>query len=265
MADFIEAPLKKRPEKIVFILSTARTGTKTLAEGLRSDDILSLHQPAFSRLLTIASNFYLHGWLPRRALAWLVSRLREPQILQADCRYYVQAYSLDHLPAKIISQKYPNVYIIHIVRDPRTFVPSYLNWMHTRFKSFVANKLVPGWHPSGLFTGQVAWRRWRRMDEFQKVCWHWAYKNALLERLFEGDERYLRIRFEDLFGAGPDALRSALSFVGLPYRDEFTAMLGQSKNVSRKTYFPRWEAWEPERQQQLLDICGEGMRRYGYL
>jgi hypothetical protein len=255
----------KMLEKIVFILSTARTGTRTLAEGLRSDDILSFHQPAFSRLLTIASNFYLHGWLPERALEWLVVRLREPQILGADCRYYVQAYSLDHLPAKIISQRYPNVYIVHIVRDPRTFVPSYLNWMHTRFKSFVANKFVPGWHPSGFFTGQVAWRRWRRMDEFQRVCWHWTYKNALLERLFEGDERYLQVRFEDLFGAGPDALRSVLSFAGLPYRDEFTAMLGQSKNVSHKTYFPRWEAWKPEKQQQLLEICGEGMRRYGYL
>jgi hypothetical protein len=104
------------------------------------------------------------------------------------------------------------------------------------------------------------------MDEFQRICWHWTYKNALLERLFEGDERDRRIRFEDLFlGGEPGVLRSTLSFVGIPYRDEFTAILRQSKNISRKTYFPRWEEWEPERQQQLLDICGEGMKRYGYI
>jgi hypothetical protein len=252
------------PEKIVFILSTARTGTKTLAEGLRSDDILSLHQPAFSRLLTIASNFYLQGWLPERRLKWLVSRFREPQILGANCRYYVQAYSLDHLPAKIISQRYSNVYIVHIVRDPRTFVPSYLNWMHTRFKSFVANKLVPGWHPSGFFTGQVSWHKWRRMDEFQKVCWHWTYKNALLERLFEGDERYTRVRFEDLFGGEPEVLRSTLDFIGIPYRQEFAALLQQHKNVSHKSYFPTWHECETQKKQQLLEICGEGMQRYGY-
>jgi hypothetical protein len=252
------------PEKIVLILSTARTGTKTLAEGLRSDDILSVHQPAFSRLLTTASNFYLHGWLPERALGWLVSQLREPQILQAECRYYVQAYSLDHLPAKIISQKYPNVYIIHIVRDPRTFVPSYLNWMHTRFKSFVANKFVPGWHPSGLFIGQVPWRTWLQMDEFEKVCWHWSYKNAFLERLFDGYEQYVRVRFEDLFGSDPRVLRSTLDFVGIPYREGFAALVQQQKNVSRKSYFPAWQEWEAERKQQLLEICGEGMRRYGY-
>lgn len=254
------------PEKIVFILSTARTGTKSLAEGLVGDDILSFHQPPFSRLLTVASNYYLHGWLPKRGLEWLVSSLREPQIVQAECRYYIQAYSLDHLPAKIISQKYPNVYIIHIIRDPRTFVPSYLNWMHTRLKSFVANKLVLGWHPSGFFTREISWRTWRGMDEFQRVCWHWAYKNAFLEQLFEGDERYLRIRFEDLFcDEGPDVLRSMLSFVGIPYRDEFADIFRQRKNRSYKIYFPRWEEWASERQQQLLDVCGDLMSRYEYL
>jgi hypothetical protein len=254
------------PEKVVFILSTSRTGTKTLAEGLAGGDILSPHQPPFSRLLTITSNYYLHGWISKRALEWLVARLREPQILRADCRYYVQVYSLDYLPAKIIRQKYPNVHIIHIVRDPRTFVRSYLNWMHTRFKSFVANKFLLGWHPSGFFTGEIPWRTWRRMDEFQRVCWHWTYKNTLLEHLFEDDQRYARIRFEDLFLAhDPEVLKAALSFVGIPYRDEFTAMLKKSENVSQRTYYPRWERWKPQRQRQLWDICGEKMKQYGYL
>jgi len=253
------------PEKIVFILSTSRTGTKTLAEGLVGDGILSPHQPPYSRLLTIAANYYLHGWLPMSALEWLVKRFREPQILRVNCRYYIQVYSLDHLPAKIISQKQPNVYIIHIVRDPRTFVPSYLNWMHTRFKSFAANKLVLGWHPSGYFTGEMSWRKWRRMDEFQRVCWHWTYKNTLLEHLFKDNMRYQRIHFEDLFfGDGPEILQQTLAFMDIPYQDRFTAIFQQEKNRSKKTYFPKWDAWEADKKQQLWDICGEKMQRYGY-
>lgn len=254
------------PEKVVFVLSTSRTGTKTLAEGLAGDEIRSPHQPPYSRLLTIASNYYWHGWLPRSALEWLVARLREPQILNADCRYYVQTFSLDYLPAKIISEKYPNVYIIHIVRDPRTFVRSYLNWTHSRFKSWVANKMVLGWHPSGYFTSELPWRGWRQMDEFQRVCWHWTYKNTLLERLFADDERYIRIRFEDLFLAQDSGtLREILAFVGIPYQERFAAMLQKSKNVSYKTYFPSWKTWGAEQKRQLLDICGEKMREYGYL
>ena len=71
------------PEKIVFFLSTSRTGTKSLAEGLMRNDVNSPHQPPFSRLLTIASNYYLHGWLTKHMLEWLVGRLREPQIFRS--------------------------------------------------------------------------------------------------------------------------------------------------------------------------------------
>ena len=254
------------PEKTVFILSTGRTGTKTLAEGLAGDDILSPHQPPFSRLLTIASNYYLHGWLSKTFLERLVSRFREPQILQANCRYYIQVFSLDYIPAKLISQKYPNVYIIHIVRDPRTFVPSYLNWMHTRFKSFVANKLIPGWHPSGLFTGDVPWQIWIKMNEFERVCWQWNYKNRLLQQLFENNEQYIQVRFEDLLlSSSPDILCSALSFVGLPWENRFIQMFENVKNSSRKTYFPKWSQLSSVQQSQLLNICRPQMIQNGYL
>lgn len=254
------------PEKIVFILSTSRTGTKSLAEGLAGHDIVSPHQPPFSRLLTVASNYYLHGWLPEHALEWLVLHVREPQIFRSNCRYYMQVYSLDYMAAKIISDKYPNVYIIHIVRDPRTFVPSYMNWLRTRYKSYLANKIVYGWHPSGFFTGEMPWRKWRKMDQFQRICWHWSYKNMLLERLFEGCEHYIQVRFEDLFcEKGMGVLRSVFSLMRVPYRDDFTALLGQRKNRSPRTRFPTWDGLPSYRKQQLLAICGPQMGHYGYL
>lgn len=253
------------PERIVFILSTSRTGTKTLAEGLAGDDICSPHQPPFSRLLTIASNYHLHGWLPRGVLEWLVTRLREPQILNTDCRYYVQVFSLDYLPAKIISERHPNVYVIHIVRDPRTFVRSYLNWMHTRPKSWMANKLVPGWHPSGFLTGEMSRQEWRGMDEFQRICWHWTYKNRLVEGLFAAEERYVAVRFEDLFLAeDSETLKGVLAFVGIPCDDRVGVMLAKNENVSRKTYFPAWDAWHPEWCAGMDDLCGPIMKHFGY-
>lgn len=253
------------PEAIAFILSTGRTGTKTLAEGLAGDDIKSPHQPPFSRLLTVAGNYHLHGWLSLTALEWLVARLREPQIARAGCRYYVQVFSLDYWPAKILRQKYANVSIIHLVRDPRTFVPSYLNWTRTRRRSFIANRLVLGWHPSGYFCGRFSWREWRRLDEFQRVCWHWTFKNGLVEQLFAGDARYRRIRFENLFGERNVALlKETLAFAGIPFRPHHAALLKQEKNLSRKTYCPPWDALPAARQAQLYRLCGARMQVYGY-
>ncbi len=104
------------------------------------------------------------------------------------------------------------------------------------------------------------------MDEFQRVCWHWTYKNTLLEKLFADDERYICVRFEDLFLAqNSETLKKMLTFVEIPYQERFERMLRKNKNASRKTYFPPWDAWESEKQQQMLDICGKKMRQYGYL
>jgi hypothetical protein len=254
------------PKKVIFVLSTGRTGTKALAEGLKgSDGISSHHQPPFSRMLTVASNYYLHGWLSQKTLEHFVRKIRVPQILGTDCTYYIQTFSLDYLPAYIISRWYSNVYIIHIVRDPRTFVKSYLNWSHKRFKSFIANKLVFGWHPSGYFTGEVPWTTWSRMNEFQRVCWHWKYKNSLLQKLFDNEEYYIRVRFEDLFlRKNTSTLKNIIEFVGIPYEERFSDLLKTAKNVSQGKYVSEWEMWSHKKRRQLMDICGELMKIYGY-
>ncbi|MFC1885016.1 hypothetical protein ACFL2O_09610 [Thermodesulfobacteriota bacterium] len=254
------------PQRIVFILSTSRTGTKALAEGLACDDVISPHQPPFSRLLTIASNYYLHGWLPEWFIKNLIFLIREPQIASASRRYYIQVFSLDHIPAKYLYDKHQDMSIIHIVRDARTFVPSYLNWMRTKTKSFIANKFVPGWHPSGFFTGAIPFKEWVRMKPYQKVSWHWAYKNRFIENTFRESDRYIRIFFEELFSEkGPHVLEEALSRAGIPYRNSFDKIFATKKNVSKKNACPLWEKWPEKHKLELTRICGDLMRRYGYL
>ncbi len=254
------------PEKVVFVLSTGRTGTKALAEGLCAEDVLSRHQPPFSRILTIAANYHLYGWLPLSMLEKMVEIIRERQIRKANCRYYVQAFALDFFPARIITEKIPDVSIIHIVRDPKTFVPSYLNWMNSRFKSFVANRLVPGWHPSGFFTGEMGFGAWNKMSSMEKVCWHWVFKNSLLESMFQEYSRYKRIFFEDLFSQnGPTVLKDALEFAGVPYNSRYDNIFRKKKNTSKRQTVSLWEKWPVQKKNALLEICSDKMKDYGYL
>ncbi|MCI0521461.1 MAG: hypothetical protein L0Z70_14540 [Chloroflexi bacterium] len=258
--------LDRLPERVLFILSTSRTGTKSLAEGLDGGEVRAVHQPPHSRLLTVAGNYALHGWLPYPWLARLVYRLRLPQIASAGRPYYIQVFSLDILPAKIVSQAYAPTHVLHILRDARTFVPSYLNWMRTRKRSMIANRWVYGWHPSGYFTGEFSWGEWRRMDEFQRVCWHWVYKNTLIERLFSQDSRYQRVYFEGLFSAGGEAiLRTILEKAGIPYVARYGEALKSGKNASRKEYIGRFETWDERRKGQLMEICGGKLQEWGYL
>lgn len=255
------------PRRIVFMLSTARTGTKAFAEGLTGQAIENHHQPPGSRLLTCASNLWLGGLFPTRWLSALVRRIRLPQIRGSTAPHYIQSFAFDHLAARILHDAFDNVRVVHVVRDPRTFVPSYLNWTHTRPKSYIANKAVPGWHPNGWLTGEFTWRQWQAMNEFQRVCWHWRFKNELLETLFSKSTRYMRLRFEDImFGSQREKmLAQLLSFLDIPYEHQFEAIFKKKKNVSKKTYFPRYADWPSEKKYQLAELCGSTMERYRYV
>lgn len=256
-----------RPETVGFILSTARTGTKALAEGLAGPDVQSPHQPPFSRLLTVTGNFVLHGRMPRSVFERLVRIIRIRQIEAGKCRVYVQVFSLDYMAAEVVSRVYGDVRIAHIVRDPRTFVPSYMNWMRGRAASYVANKWVPSWHPSGYLTGEYSRLEWRAMDELQRVCWHWSFKNRLIRDTLGRGPHYRCVRFEDLF-MGEDrrsVLQDLVGFLDIPFREEQTAIYRQAKNASRKGYCPSWTEWSTRRQEQLIELCAAEMVRYGYL
>jgi hypothetical protein len=263
---FSDKPVGALPKRIVFLLSTARTGTKAFAEGLTGQGIENHHQPPGSRILTCASNLWLNGLFPTRGLYSLVRRIRLPQIRGSMAHHYIQSFAFDHVAARILHDAFDNVRVIHIVRDPRTFVPSYLNWTHTRLKSYIANKAVPGWHPNGWLAGEFTWRQWQVMNEFQRVCWHWRFKNELLETLFSKSARYMRLRFEDImFGnQRKEMLANLLSFLDIPYEPRFEIIFEKKKNVSEKTYFPRYADWPSERKYQLAEFCDSTMERYGY-
>ena len=254
------------PEKVAFILSTGRTGTRALAEGLAGTTIASPHQPPFSRPLTILSNFYFNGILPKSCIDRLVCATRLRQVTRATQEHYIQVFSLDHMPARIVTDHLPETRIVHIVRDPRTFVPSYLNWSHSQFKSIIANRFVPGWHPSGHLAGGMPLSKWLRMSELERVCWHWSFKNHNIESLFANHPHYLRLRFEDLFLGGDQEsyLHSLLFFLDIGFEDRFNCIWKARKNESKPTAFPRWNNWTDEQQRQLMAICATQMDHYGY-
>jgi len=130
----------------------------------------------------------------------------------------------------------------------------------------VANRIIFGWHPSGFFVGEIPWQDWRRMDEFQRVCWHWRYKNSFLENVFKDHANYNRVRFEDLFSEkGAETLQALFSFMGIAFDPRFSTMLQKKKNFSSKKWFPPWDQWDTEKKEHLLEICGKEMKRYGYL
>src|SRR5262245_52521536 len=133
----------------VLIVSTGRTGTIFLSRlfGDLYPQVASYHERGLSRPIQILTNLHYAHLFPVSGLkaAWRLLKGREigtckkPFHMDANCFLYGLA--------ALAPELYPGLKVIHIVRDPRAYTASHLNFSLQKTKSFVANYLVPFWQP----------------------------------------------------------------------------------------------------------------------
>lgn len=208
----------------------------------------------------------LSGLFPAQGLIILWKFLKKGEVESCKAQFFIDSNAHLFGMVDLVSTLYPGLKILHIVRDPRTYVRSHLNWARHRPQSFVANYLIPFWQPNPFLLKEMSLRRWLLLSLFEKFCWVWDFKNRYIETLANSEIPYLMVRFEDLF-SGPDAeahLNQVFRFIGLP---EVTGVLDRFKqplNVTEKRSFPSWQDWEPERCARLEELCRQMMDHYGY-
>lgn len=251
------------------ILSTGRTGTMFFADTLRAliPQAQVYHEAGErSRLINILSHAHLSGLVPINIPLWAWKRVVGADLSACQKEFYID--SNNHIYALISARPglYPALKVIHIVRDPRSYVRSHINWSRHRPKSFVANYLTPFWQPNAFLLGEMSFYQWSRISRFERFCWIWDYKNRVIEKVKKADIPYLRVRFEDIFGGNnpEEHLNSILEFIGLPRVRDVHHRFSNAVNPGKKRTFPPWSAWSKEKCTQLQGYCGDTMRRYGY-
>lgn len=257
----------KMANKNVLFVSTGRTGTKTLASFFSHyfDNSVGNHQPPHSRFFNMFSNMYVSGIFTYSFLDRLVYKYKIPQIISSSKDYYVEANTMNYIISKNIQNHFSETFIIHIIRDPRDYVTSYMNWVHGRAFSTIANRVIPFWHPNGYLTGQFSLVGWMRLSEFERMCWFWRFENQLILDLNENNPRFMSIRFEDLFELDTsNCLKKVLSFIGLEYDECMLDHFRYKQNVSRKDFFDNWNQWSSEESRNLHYYCSRLMKVYGY-
>jgi hypothetical protein len=101
----------------------------------------------------------------------------------------------------------------------------------------------------------------RRFDQFQRICWHWAEINrvALAELAALPPERTLFARLEDLT-ASPSRVRELYDFLGLGFRASDFAAFARPHNVNK----PEDRLLDARQTAQFNAIAEETMARLGY-
>lgn len=251
------------------ILSTGRTGTMFFADLLRDfypqADVY--HEAGErSRLINIISHAYLSGFVPWSVPHWAWKRAIAPALETCSKPIYIDSNNQLYAFITIKPELYDNLHVLHLVRDPRDYVRSHINWVRHRLKSFIANCLVPFWQPNAWLLKEVPFRKWIRFSIFKRYCWIWNYKNHRIEQIKDKGFPYLRVLFEDFFQTADPipALERMIKFLNLEYAENIEERFQRPVNPAKGKSFPHWMNWPSERCRQLHNLCGDTMTRYGY-
>ena len=250
------------------LISTGRTGTKFFAH-LFADlfpQVQAFHDTSYSTLMNVLSNAHLARLYPRWKMKLVWHMLKGREMTHCDRDFFID--SNNHLYALVVQapELYPDLKVIHIVRDPRTYVRSHLNWAAQRRKSYIANYWIPFWQPNAFLLGEMSWGKWRSLAKLARFGWIWDFKNRYMARLAQTDVPYLCVRFEDFFG-GPEPtlyFNEMLHFIGLPEVGNVDDRFERPLNHTETRTFPKWPDWTAAQCAELQALCGKQMAAFGY-
>lgn len=237
----------------VFILSTGRTGTDFFTRLFNEavPDAWSLHEPrpAFRRrgqrlLARSPARFErMYFRIPR-----VYRHRKRKESLYVETNYHLFAC----IP--LIRKAFPGAMIVHIVRDGREVVTSWLNkWR------YITNDHITPFH----IPGDPAQEYWEEWDPLQRNAWYWRTVQEIVER----DGVDLTLRFEEVFGGERkgvyqllDALKGRVDYDA----EEVEKLLGEKVNPSPRDLFPPYEEWPEHWKERFQRIAGDKMAELNY-
>jgi len=223
--------------KVIFFLSTGRTGTAKLAHYLDeycADSVKVDHQTSSSRTVNFLSNMHYYGFPVKRLINKKVHKI----LLQnSDKDYYINCDPLLSFGLSCVDFTGFDVCFIHIERNSVGFSRSMVNWQFTRLKSFLAHSFAPFWQPDlwpfehivHLFNKKYLRNKYNRI---------WRIKNEFFESEFKHKFPYLKITFEELFNPqkGDVIFGQLRAFMGIKI-DFYPHVFFKKENISTAGFF----------------------------
>lgn len=251
---------------MIVILSTGRSGTNFLANILKVLDskYRVKHQQWGSRIINIIGTASI--CCPK------YFKVFNPFILRLCFKKKEEDIIVDPLMSlfiynTILLDKDQSAKVVHLIRDPRDFVTSFINWKSGSFKKTILHHIVPFWQPNPWLCGDVSLYDWLKMSKFEHYCWIWKFKNELFKTSNNPNNSYILVKMESLTES-PDSninISSLLNFIDKSgTHHNFRGFDNSKINNSINQNFPPWNKWTKEQAIILDHWCGDLMKELGY-
>ena len=218
------------------------------------------HQISSSRLANILGNLY-HAGILSFGFATGILKLLNKSILKDSTSDPLQSMLL----VRSLKGKEHGL-IVHLIRDPKRFVPSFMNWKINSAKRTILHHLIPFWQPNQFNHGNKSILNYISSSKFEQFCWIWNYKNDLFGQL-SSQKNYLKVRLEDLMAEDEKTIKLFSDHLSLD-EESFKRSLNKYCNIEVNTSsvskFPKYENWD-ENKKKILDMhCRDLMTQFGY-
>jgi len=228
--------------RVIFISSSGRSGSKSVASALNLPGILSIHgaKPQIER----ANCLHYRGDLKHPARVVLDARAKIIRNTVASGMHYVECTWFLSSLGGVLKSAFPGERIVHLVRDGRDFVRSGMArpWFKgdRRYLAREWSWSRDRWNPPQAATSRLA-----------KIAWLWSVQQSRIAA--DADEL---IRFEDLVDNG-----LPLEKIGLPLHRVVTL---PRVNVTQKHVMPPWQSWNATTRAEFQRWAGHELQFYGY-
>ncbi len=193
-----------------------------------------------------------------------VEKQKEGVYIESNHHYFGV---LDLLPSV-----FKNLRIIYLIRDPRDWVRSWINfqgWYHwTDINNALGNRLSPK-----TLGDEEELKKWKKYGRFEKLCWAWNYMNSKAIENIKDKPNCKILRYEDVFinNTKYDNLEKIINFatdfkgVEVELKDGYKKSLDKKIHNKPKSYsFPHWKDWNKKRAVHLNEVCGDLMKTFNY-
>ncbi len=249
----------------VFVLSTGRVGTTTLARLFeRSPRVTATHE-AHPRLVQTSFEAYLAEADLDPSEEWLrvVLAARDDAVCTANRlgRIYLETSHRMTFLAGILARAFPASRFIHLHRHPYPVMRSALCRGHFEHHPWDFARVRP--RPNEPLA-----ERWEQLPRFEKTAWHWARINRhpLEFRKTISSDRFLDLPADGVFAGDPDAIRRVFAFAGVPEPEPaaIRRILDSKINAQRSDAFPEVADWTKEQLDTAWRWTGEVASTLGY-